>query len=357
MNTKIALAALASVALLASSALPCGGGFGEDLELSPSQSIVISHKNGVESYFFSPHFCGSKETFGLILPLPASLSDSPKLGDSKLVAQLEDLTKPEVIEVTECRNNERGFDGSGEGGAGTGGSWSGHSGVDVVDKGQVGVFDWTLLKADTAASFTDWLDANKYPFDPTSLDQFTYYVDSGWYFIAFKVTADSAAPPEGSLICGDLGPIQLSFPSASPIIPARIAAAASQDGSYDDFVWRVFALASTQLEVKTEGAYSTLRYSGAISAKHLSSYSALSTMAGAGDRLTAVDVDFYPADLTSDLSFGPAPFPADYRLTEVNTTYIDCGGCSFSLPPAGWSFGALSLGLVALAARRLRKRR
>ena len=58
MKKQLALASVASLLLWAATALPCGGGFGDNLELAPTQTIVLSHKNGVETYYFSPTFCG-----------------------------------------------------------------------------------------------------------------------------------------------------------------------------------------------------------------------------------------------------------------------------------------------------------
>jgi len=56
----------------------------------------------------------------------------------------------------------------------------------VVASGQVGFLDWVELKADTESSFTDWLTANGYPYSTASADVFSYYVQKGWYFVAFR---------------------------------------------------------------------------------------------------------------------------------------------------------------------------
>ena len=59
-----------------STAKACGGGFGDGLEIDTSQKIVVAFKGGVETYVFSPHFCGRAASFGLILPVPSSLTKS-----------------------------------------------------------------------------------------------------------------------------------------------------------------------------------------------------------------------------------------------------------------------------------------
>ena len=43
MRRLIASTAFAAVTLAASAALPCGGGFGQGLEVDPAQTIVVTH--------------------------------------------------------------------------------------------------------------------------------------------------------------------------------------------------------------------------------------------------------------------------------------------------------------------------
>src|SRR5512143_1096636 len=124
-------------------ALPCGGGFGQGLSIDPSQKIVLVHKNGVETYIFSPHFCGRAAEFGLILPVPDKLVANPTLGDRKLVDELEAYTAPKIEKQRACYGRQGGRDAGGIS-RGDGGS----NGVTVVNRGQVGIFDWVLLKAD-----------------------------------------------------------------------------------------------------------------------------------------------------------------------------------------------------------------
>jgi hypothetical protein len=82
--------------LWAPSALPCGGGFGEGLQINPVQNIVVSYKAGIETYFFSPSFCGQSAQFGYILPVPQKPSVPPSLGTSTTVSDLQALAAPTV---------------------------------------------------------------------------------------------------------------------------------------------------------------------------------------------------------------------------------------------------------------------
>ncbi|MBI5535468.1 MAG: DUF2330 domain-containing protein [Deltaproteobacteria bacterium] len=321
-----ALAFAGAACLWAPAALPCGGGWGMGLTINTDQKIFVAHKNGVETYFFSPHFCGQSASFGMILPVPATLSSNPHLGEPTLVAELEDVTRPTIEKRTDCINK-----GSGGGSQSMDAGYNGaDGGVEVIDKGKVGIFDWTLLQATETKAFTDWLDANKYPYDPAAVPQFQHYVDSGWYFVAFKITADTQDPPAGKRICGDLGPIMLSFASQKLVIPARIAAA-SDPTNYQSFAWRLFVIADAQQTVNTQDVYPTLRYSGAVSPADVANHAAIGKLTqGAnpvvaeGDRLTELDVIFYPGQLTKDIELSVEPNPQDLRRVEYDVTYILC---------------------------------
>jgi hypothetical protein len=348
-----------ALAMWAPEALPCGGGFGQGLNIGTSQKIFVSYKGGVETYFFSPHFCGSAAAFGLILPVPASLDSNPQLGDVNLIPQLEDVTKAQIVPKTECRNDGAGGGASMDGGY-NGGADAG--GVNVINKGQVGMFEFTLLQATDTKAFTDWLDANNYPYDTKAVPTFQYYVDASWYFVAFKVTADTAEPPAGKQLCGDLGPLVLSFPTDKPVVPARIAAAGDPN-SYYKYAWRIFSVSDVQ---KTATMEKTLRFSGALTSDDITNHAALGAMAAVGDRLTEFDVIFYPSSLSSDIDIVNEPSPSDFRRTEFDVTYVDCvdggaappdgdvggGGCSTGRGGSGaWAAGLLLAAAAALARR------
>jgi len=189
---------------------------------------------------FQPIFCGTATDFGLILPVPASLSQYPAIIAQQAfttAAALSEPTKRQVVQQS-----------GGVGCGATGGNESTKAGVDtttVVASGQVGFLDWTELEADTTAALTDWLTANGYPY-PTATspsysdyvqmrDVFTYYVNKGWYFLAFKISQD--AVPDGGTVCKSLGPISFAFPTSSPVVPSRMASTGSTAPS-SQFTWR-----------------------------------------------------------------------------------------------------------------------
>ncbi|MCC6747898.1 MAG: DUF2330 domain-containing protein [Deltaproteobacteria bacterium] len=310
---------LSTLVLVPRVALPCGGGFGDGLHIDPSQRILIAFRGTSETYVFNPHFCGQAAEFGLVLPVPGKLLANPSLADVKLFAELEALSAPRIEKRTACLGDRGVPEPGGWGGKGPD---AGASQVTVVNKGQVGIFDWVLLKADTAAAFTDWLDANKFPYDKASAATFGHYVTQGWYFVAFKITADSKAPPPGSQLCGDLGPLTLAFETRTAVIPARIAALGGS--ASQPFGWRVFTLAAEQQRTLTKGVAGQLRFSGSLSSAQLAGTPELAKLALAGDRLTKLDLQFWGSALTGDISLEKDPAQADFRQTIYETTYVKC---------------------------------
>lgn len=321
MSSKKILAGLAfaSASLWASTALPCGGMFGPNATVDPSQTLVVAHKAGTETYVFRPHFCGQSTSFGLILPVPASLSKSPTLGNPALFEELDRLSAPTVVKKTVCKSDAQFGAGGGAPGESNDGT---KGGADVIDKGQVGIFDWALVKADSKDSFTQWLDTNGFPHAPEADEQFSHYVDEGWYFVAFKVTAGADAPPAGKKLCGDFGPIELAFPTATPVVPTRMAAVSAGGRSP---AWRIYGLtgAGSQLGVTAARYPAMLSYSDELSSAALATAPQLSKLGVAGDRLVRLEVGFGFDGLSKDLELTPAS-PQKMRSTRDEITYVDC---------------------------------
>jgi hypothetical protein len=340
----------------------CGGGFGQQVTLNPSQKIVLGYRNGEETYVFRPHFCGAATDFGLILPVPAALTREPTLGNPDLVSQLEVVTAARVQTVEVCTSGGF-FLGSGSdknGGAGAAPGTS-NDGVAVISAGQVGEFQWQLLQADSAQSFTDWLDANSFPYPASAQAAFDHYVQAGWYFVAFSVAAGALAPPAGYRLCGDFGPIELSFPATQAVIPARIAAAGDTTST---FLWRVFTLSTNELQASSGSSsaavFSTLRYAGALSADDLVRAPAVASVGSAGEWLTELDLSFRASNLTQDIWLDRAPADTPYRRTEYVVKEVDCGVFGCSIAPSSrherraWPWlVAVAAVLVAAGRRRL----
>lgn len=342
MRTIYSLGLLGSLLLVSGEAKPCGGAFGASYVIQPAQKIVVSYHAGIETYIFNPDFCGKADSFGLILPIPSTLQDIPTLGTKQLYTDLAAVAAPTIVTKTECGSggnsswNSNGVGGSKS--AGTGAA------VTVVQRGQVGIFDWALLKASSVKSFTDWLSTNGFP-NQAAASTFQPYVDEGWYFVAFKVstngTSGGSAGAAGATakststsnttICGSFGPVSLAFPVADrPVIPARIATVSSSS-----FQWDIFALGAETMQLRNTSA--SLRFTGAIGETELSTYPSLATLAKPGDRLTELLLSSVPA---SDLVLEPAASQADFRRTETVVKYVTCAaGAGGNLSAGGQPTG------------------
>ncbi|MHB8877791.1 MAG: DUF2330 domain-containing protein, partial [Myxococcaceae bacterium] len=301
--------ALALAAVMApAAALACGAFYASNIEVASDQKIVVVHRGGLETYVFRPHFCGTAKDFGVILPIPATLASNPALAENALFDDLDRYTTPETVEV--CAPSGGGCGSKGIDSGAFEGLDGGSQDINVVNRGTVGIFDYVLLQATSAAAFTDWLDQNGYPRGPLGSDAYASYVSAGWYFVAFKVTADTVAPPAGQKLCGDLGPIQLSFAAARPVVPARIASVNGASGT-----WRVFTLAERQQRVEAQSTAfgSTLFFSRTVRLSELADFGALATAARDGERLTALDVTFLTGVTGTDIGLEDDPAQADFR--------------------------------------------
>jgi hypothetical protein len=280
----------------------------------------------------------------LILPVPALLAQDPALSDQQAFTTAIALSEPNKVTVE---------DGGGcmplGGGSAAGVNSTTDSGASIVASGHVGFLDWVQLKADTESSFTDWLTAYGYPYSTTASSVFTYYVQKGWYFLAFRISQGVA--PDGGTLCTALGPVTLSFPSSEPVVPSRMAGASSATpgSSSNDFLWRIFGI--THGDVQLEFPHWTgpeslvLWYSGAIKASDVSS---LAGLAEAGDRLTRLTMEFFPAGEDLPLTLASA---SDYRSTQYVhvPSHSSCSvtkttsrsGNSFLLPLLGLALAGL----------------
>lgn len=335
-----------AVSLAGGAAFACGAPFGNNVTVDPHQDIILVWKDGVETYVFQPTFCGTAADFGLILPVPAPLAQQPSLADQRAFTTAVALSEPTKHQVTEQNGVGCGASES----AGVGAANVADEGPAVVASGHVGFLDWTQLKADSTSSLTDWLTSNGYPYSGPAAGVFAYYVQKGWYFIAFRISPGATS----GTICQALGPVALSFPSPSPVIPSGMANAGGSSGPR--FSWRIFGITHGDVQLSFPNAtdqYHGLWYSGAISSADAASFAGL---ADAGDRLTRLILSFYASSTASDASLALAP-AQDYRGKQDVVVYDD-SACSFHanrhVPHAAF----LSMvGLVMLALFCWRRRR
>ena len=320
MKKHLAIAAAGTAFLVASAVLPCGAPFGTGIDADPQQDIIVVHKNGIETYVFQPRFCGTASNFGLILPIPSTLTQAPAQSDQQAFTTANTLSAPLIVDEDRC---------SGPPSRGAGGSAGGtmvDAGATVISTGRVGFLDFVQLKADTEQSFTDWLNANGYPYSTASASVFSYYVQKSWYFVAFKISQGAKLDGGSGTTCNALGPVKLSFASATPVVPTRMASASAAPTftSYSNgFSWRIFGItAGDQQLAFTDGASAnrTFGFSGALAASDVSS---LAGLAQSGDRLSKFTLTFSYGSTEPDVGLSLAA-ASDYRETQTVYHYVSC---------------------------------
>jgi hypothetical protein len=322
MRTKLALAAMLAVALIAPAALPCGAPFGNGINADPHQDIIVVHKNGMETYVFQPRFCGSAREFGLVLPVPSKLSAKPDLTTADVFSKLVSISQPQYQYVTQCSwsNGTGGSSGGTRGDAGTG--------TTVVSSGTVGFMDYAQLDTVSVDALTAWLTQNGFPYDAQATAAFDYYVQKGWYFLTFKVDQGLMDAGSGGSTCKDLGPVKLTFPTSIPVVPTRMATARSKDTSgalsySTSFSWRIFGIteASQQLGFGSGASSSrVLNFSGLVGSSDVGSMAGLAV---AGDRATRMTITFNYGSTDPDIALSLVA-GSDYRETITVVNYVAC---------------------------------
>jgi len=321
MKNHLAIAVSCATFLAAPAVLPCGAPFGTGIDADPQQDIIIAYKDGVETYVFQPRFCGTASNFGLILPVPSTLTQSPALSDQLAFSSANSLSAPLIVDETLCSR------GPSAGTGGSSGATRADAGATVISTGHVGFLDFAQLKADTEQSFTDWLTANGYPYSTASASVFSYYVQKSWYFVAFKISQGASLDGGSSgTVCNNLGPVKLSFASSTPVVPTRMASASAAPTftSYTNgFSWRVFGItAGDQQLAFVDGVSSNrkLGFSGALAA---SDATLLAGLAQGGDRLSKLTLTFSYGSTEPDVGLSLAP-ASDYRETQTVYHYVSC---------------------------------
>ena len=77
---------------VSSDAVACGAPFGDGMEITEAQTIVVRHQAGEETYIFNPEFCGEVAEFGLILPISGPLTQNPSIEASGMATAFDELT-------------------------------------------------------------------------------------------------------------------------------------------------------------------------------------------------------------------------------------------------------------------------
>jgi hypothetical protein len=214
-RNKVGAGALAGVLGLALLATPnagdacCPAPHSGQQVVNADQSVLMiwDAAAGTQHFIRQATFKSRGDDFGFIVPSPSR----PELAeaDPAAFAQLAKITAPEVIRRPTPRR-EGGGCGLGCGGAPSKSAVGSAppAAVRVLDQKVVAGYQATVLEADTAAAFTDWLKANDFAYSPEVAAWAEPYIDQQWKFTALKVAP--AAPVDAT-------------PAGTEAVAARVA--------------------------------------------------------------------------------------------------------------------------------------
>lgn len=232
-----ACAGLAAAATTAYSpaAEACGGLFcNQSQPVNQSAERIIFSKNddNTVTAVVQIMYEGPSERFAWVLPVPGA----PEVGVSSNLAltRLQQATNPiyrlNVTVEGECDSDFRGggFGSADSATAADGGDpeASPAGGVDVVDSGSVGPYDYTTISVRPGSTnpeqeALEWLDTNGYDIGALAPDLIRDYLEDGMNLLAVKLQKSTDA--------GDIRPIRLTYDSELPMIPIKLTAVAAND--------------------------------------------------------------------------------------------------------------------------------
>lgn len=178
------------------------------------QEIFVNFGEATTTMIVSAAFVDESGDLAFVLPLiapPATVVD----GDVSLFLALERGTAPRV--TIDDASDEGGGCSPIKAGGDLGG---GESEVTVFGRGMTETYTYLIVGGDTGIAITEWLASAGLDVPPEVSGALQPYIDQGWVFLAAEVRPDAPS--------GDLAPLEISLPAATPDsfkIPFGIAAA------------------------------------------------------------------------------------------------------------------------------------
>ena len=222
------LLALAAPLLAPAAAHACGGFFCQNVPVDQTgENIVFVADGTTVQAFVQVQYQGAATEFAWIVPTP-SLPEVGVSSDAIFPYFAQNYRRSAYLDTTYhgtcgsyCRDDQfAGSDASTQDSssadAGTGG------GVQIIEQGQTGPYDYAILQATDAQVLFDWLGANDYNLPATAIGAVEPYALMGdqTHFVALKLQKDATV--------GDLQPVKLTYAAEQPMVPIRLTAIAAQ---------------------------------------------------------------------------------------------------------------------------------
>ena len=181
----------------------------------PQQKAVILFANGWQDLVLEVKFAGAPQEFGWIVPLPAVPEMTPD--DPETFVMLSQMTQePRFGRSERARMLSATLGGDG---------------VEVLAHERVGIYDATVLAAETGAALANWLAENEFRTTERAAAVFEEYARLGWVFVAMKIAAEEATEATAeSLRDGTIQPIRFRFRAVEPVYPLKISSILDGEG-------------------------------------------------------------------------------------------------------------------------------
>ena len=222
------LLALAAPLLAPAAAQACGGFFCQNVPVDQTgENIVFVADGTTVQAFVQVQYQGEANEFAWIIPTPSL----PEVGVSSdaIFRYFAQNYRREAYQNTTyhgtcgsyCWDDQ--FAGSDASVQDTGFADAGtDGGVEVIEQGQTGPYDFAILRATDAQVLFDWLGANDYNLPATAIAAVDPYALMGdeTHFVALKLQKDASV--------GDLQPVKLTYAAEQPMVPIQLTAIAAQ---------------------------------------------------------------------------------------------------------------------------------
>lgn len=222
------LLALAAPLLAPTVAQACGGFFCQNVPVDQTgENIVFVADGTTVQAFVQVQYQGEATEFAWIIPTP-SLPEVGVSSDAIFPYFAQNYRRAAYLNTTyhgtcgsycwddQFAGSDASVQDTGFADAGTGG------GVEVIEQGQTGPYDFAILRATDAQVLFDWLGANDYNLPATAIAAVEPYALMGdeTHFVALKLQKEASV--------GDLQPVKLTYAAEQPMVPIRLTAIAAQ---------------------------------------------------------------------------------------------------------------------------------
>ncbi len=189
----------------------CGGLFCTNTPVDQAAERIIfavDRSAGAITAYVQINYTGSADAFSWVVPVP----NNPEVGVAELSAftELSQLTVPRLIfpPAPDCFAMPV-----------MSASASGGEGVNVLQEGSVGPYDFAVIEDKDPNALVSWLRDNGYQITPAMEPLVKAYTDEGMVFLAMKLS--------GGKDVQDIQPVSMTYKAREPMIPIRLTAVAA----------------------------------------------------------------------------------------------------------------------------------